>query len=175
MSSNPASGTPRAVRVGDGDTFTVDGRQFRLDILPDDCMGPPWKEHDGHGIVSEWTRRDPEEGERVLVGDRGSHRYYDINASIQLALKDGWDAPPYGGTDNEKAVRAVERDFQHLQDWCNDDWSWVCLKVTLLDGEDAGEFETLGGVESNAYEHISDEAHELAGQLLYRVVTMGDK
>ena len=42
----------------DWETITVQGRDFAVMVEPDDGMRAPWEEHDGHGIVSEWTSRD---------------------------------------------------------------------------------------------------------------------
>jgi hypothetical protein len=175
MSAATASGTSRETIVRDGDEFTVDGRRFRLEIRRDDDMGEPWKEHDGHGVVSEWTGRKKKPGERVLHEDRRSYRYYDVQASIERAFKDwvGTELVIDGKTRGQRAAAAVEADFERLRRWCNDDWYWVYLKVTLLDGRNKGEFETLGGVESDAEAYISESAHELAGELLNRVVTNG--
>lgn len=175
MSEPSASGKSRVLLVRGGDTFEVDGRKFRLDIEHDDHLGPPWEESDGHGVVSEWTTREKRPGERVLIADRQSKRYYDVEATMKIALKD-WVGPEgitKDGTRAQRAAKAVEQDFQRIYGWCNDLWHWVWLKVTLLDGCNKGEFESLGGVESDCEEYISESAHELARGLLHRVVTNG--
>lgn len=171
--ATPASGTSRARLVRGGDTFHVDGHEFRLDIEHDPCMGEPWKEIDCHGVVSDWTRRKKHPYERVLAEDRGSYRYYDVQESTKRALKDwvGPEAINKDGTRRERAAKMVEADFQRLRGWCNDQWSWVWLKVTILDGPDDGEFESLGGVESDGEEYISECAFELAHGLLSRLET----
>ena len=76
----------------DGETFQHGGRRFRF-ITEHDDMGPPWEEHDGHGIVSEWRHREGEgrrTGELVLSRDRHSTQYYDFRETMALAKKDGW-------------------------------------------------------------------------------------
>lgn len=82
----------------DGDTidgYTLpDGWTLRVSIEHDDGMGAPWKEHDGHGEVSEWTRRDKRPGEWVLCTDRGSSRFYDAQESQRIAIRDRWGMGP---------------------------------------------------------------------------------
>lgn len=80
-------------RIWDGDTFEHRGYTFRLTVERDDYMSEPWKEHDGHGPVSEWTRREKRPGERLLVSDGrdyGSKRYYDVQEATRIARRDGW-------------------------------------------------------------------------------------
>lgn len=162
MSEATASGTPREKRVGDRDEFEVKGRRFRLTIHADD-LGAPWDEHDMHGVVSEWTSREMREGERVLNVDGRIKRYYDIDATLEIART------KWGCADDAAAAQAVEFDFQRLYGWCNDQWHWVWLKVELVGGRSAGEFESLGGVESDSEEYISECAYELAEELAARV------
>ncbi|MFM0341157.1 hypothetical protein [Paraburkholderia fungorum] len=75
-----------------GETFEIEagGYPFRVRIEADQCMGAPWEEHDGHGVVSDWTTRDKRPGEIVLNTDRSSRRYYDVEASMKIARRDGW-------------------------------------------------------------------------------------
>lgn len=163
------SGTSRANLVRHGDEFVVDGRRFRLIVEHDGDMREPWKEHDCHGVVSEWTTRKKKPGERILVQGGGSYHYYDVQASMQRACKD-WFPP---GVSREQVARSVEADFKRLRAWCNDEWHWAWIRVMLLDGKDAGKSESLGGLESDDEQHISEEAHNLARELLHRVVTEG--
>lgn len=44
-------------KLTSGETFERAGHRFRFEVERDDGMREPWKEHDGHGIVSEWTTR----------------------------------------------------------------------------------------------------------------------
>jgi hypothetical protein len=39
------------------DTIEINGLTFRVTVERDEDMGEPWKEHDGHGVVSNWTTR----------------------------------------------------------------------------------------------------------------------
>lgn len=157
------------------DTFelTHDGRTFRAETFHDEDMGEPWKVHDGHGVISDWTTRDKRPGERVLISDRSNKRYYDIAETQKIALRDGWDTEPYGtGTKRERAARAVEADFERMQAWCKDEWSWVWLKVTLLDSDDepTDEYETLGGIEGDSgMEYLKEEAESMAGEISDRL------
>lgn len=136
-------------------------------IERDEDMGPPWEENDCYGKVSKWERRDKRAGERILCESHGAKRFYDYAGAIQTAKKEGWDAPPFKtGTKGEQAVRAVERDFEHLQDWCEDRWHYAYVIVTLRDakGKEAG-VDSLGGVEdSDGYDR--EQAAEMLNQLL---------
>jgi hypothetical protein len=183
----------------DGDTFEHRGRTYRVNIEPDQDTGAPWEECDGHGIVSEWTRRDKAPGERILCADRHSRRYYDVRASIKLAIKDGWGpvhcatcgeesggigSSMYGSvhkhgptehpfkpeTRKQTAARAVQRDFEYLRGWCNDDWTYVGVTVTLLDeeGRPTDESDSLWGVES-LHNYPAEVARELADQIHARI------
>lgn len=114
------------------------GFEIHIEIHQDTDMGPPWKEHDGHGIVSEWTQRDKQSGERVLSEARRSKRFYDFAGTVKKAKMEGWglsDAEksklaaslskdPATLTRGEITARAVELDFEHLKGWCNDEWTW---------------------------------------------------
>jgi len=154
------------------ETFTHRGRTFHLRVERDDAMGEPWREHDGHGIVSDWTTRAKKAGERILVEDRAQCRYYDVAGTQERALKDGWGCshPDHThATTKETAACAVERDFQHLRGWCHDDWFFAVLGVRL-DGEGVSQTNYLGGVEyglDNAY--VLETARELADEIMARV------
>lgn len=152
----------------DNEVFTHNGNRFRLRIMPDDCQIEPWKEYDGHGPVSDWTRRDKAPGERVLCSDRGFKRYYDFQAAIAIAKRDGWDAAPYAtGTKGETAARAVEADFKRLRDFCNGYWDYVGLVVCMVDDDDDdidGTEASLWGIESDCSEFIEETARELADE-----------
>lgn len=127
----------------------------------DDSMGEPWKEHDGHGEVSEWTTRDKRPGERILHSDRGSHRYYDFAGAVELARKDGWgcshvttmdELHAHNGhaTAREMAACAAQQDFDRLRAWCNDQWQWIGVIVAVYDagGEKVAD-DSLWGIESD--------------------------
>lgn len=156
-----------------GDTFTRGERTFRFHAEWDQCMGAPWKEHDGHGPVSEWTTRDKRPGERVLHEDRGSRRYYDFEEAVRIAKHDGWGLGDEAlialtrrlgrrPTRKEIVAQTVENDFDRLRRWCNDDWSWIAICVTEVE---SGKQVWLGGVESDDEAYRVMLAHELADEL----------
>lgn len=118
------------------------GHKIKISVHTDCDFGAPWEENDGHGSVSDWTRRDKAPGERVLCEDRGSKRFYDFAGAMAIAKRDGW-----GLNDADKAklaaklgravtpgdirAEAVERDFNYLRGWCNDDWHWVGFTTAI--------------------------------------------
>lgn len=156
----------------DGDTFEFKGRTFKFETRHDEGHEAPWDWADGHGPVSEWTARDKRPGERLLHSDRRSHRYYDFQEAVKIARRDGWDAAPLGeGTAGQRAARAAEADFEYLRRWCNDQWSYVGVVVTLLDSDDeeTDETESLWGIESDAREYLEETARELADEICARV------
>jgi hypothetical protein len=118
---------------------------------------PSWERGDGYGygIVSEWTSRDKRPGERVLVSDRDSKRFYDIEATTKKAKREGWDivdekATP-GMTRKARIAAAVEADFEFHRGYANDEWTYAGYIVTLRDeaGNELNEdsclgFETVG-------------------------------
>lgn len=162
------------------DTFEYRGRTFKIEIEHDADMGEPWKEHDGHGLVSDWTTRDKTPGERILVKDGESYRYYDNQETLKLARRDGWGigeeetallASRLGRTPTKREItaEAVEQDYRRMRGWCLDEWYWVYVRVTMLneDGEETDARASLGGIESDSQEYISNEvANELADECL---------
>lgn len=83
------------------ETIEVYGFTLTARIAPDNHMGEPWNEHDGHGEVSDWTTRDKRPGELELSrqgcgGASGlSRRFYDFAAACRTARADGWGPPAY--------------------------------------------------------------------------------
>jgi len=116
-------------------SIEIDGLTVTARVEVDEDHGAPWDEEDGHGPVSEWTNRDKRPGELVLNEDRGSKRYYDMQEAVKIARRDGWDAPPYGGKPGEKAARAARRDYELLRRWCNNEWFyWVVILSVAKNG-----------------------------------------
>lgn len=149
------------------DTVKCGAYSVRVKCSRDDMMGEPWKEHDGHGPVSDWRAKDSKRaGERILCEDRGMARFYDFAAAVKLAKADGWDALPYKtGTAGERAVRAVEKDMQYLADWCADRWCWVYVVAEVSrNGAVIGQ-ESCGGIESEG-DYWREMAAELAQGLI---------
>lgn len=135
----------------------------------DETMGEPWKEHDGHGPVSDWTARNKRAGERILARDGRSFRYYDVEAATKQARAEGWGCGGENGREHTHLTKrtatacAVYSDFRRLEAWCNDDWYWIYVQVQLRDaqGERVGDPATCGGIESD-----SDYWKEIAVQLI---------
>lgn len=153
------------------ETFEYKGYTFKVEVTPDNFI--PWEQFDDTGPVSDWTRRDKRPGEWVLCEDRHNRQYYDFAEAVKKAKREGWDAPPYSvGTAGERAVRAVIADFERLRRWCNDQWVYVCLHVTLLDefGDETEYDDALGGVE---YDYSNNswkvDAEEMADVCLYEL------
>lgn len=110
------------------------GNCFKVTFSYDDYESP-WEAEDGHGDVSEWTRRDKKPGEVILCQDRNSKRYYDMQGAIQKAKAEGWCCDSVLPTDTrgQKAVKAAQADFEYLKAWCNNEWWYCCLHVVMLD------------------------------------------
>jgi hypothetical protein len=154
----------------DGDTFEHEGLTFTVRLQPDESMGPPWEEHDGHGPVSEWTTRGKRPGELVLSRDNWgrSKRYYDFAAACRMARAEGWDAKPYNTgheTKRQQAAKAAMADFKRLQAWCEDHWCWCGVIITCEDlpGEPSA---SLWGIESDAGDYFREVAEELADEII---------
>lgn len=154
------------------ETIEVNGRQFGVRVERDEFMGEPWKEHDGHGIVSEWTTRPKRPGERILIQNRDSRRYYDVAATLAIAKREGWGtAGTEGLTGKAKAAKAVDADFEFIRGWCADEWEWVVVEVWPIDEhrKRTGESQYLGGVES-----LGDYWLEVATELARDIIANED-
>lgn len=162
----------RFVCAGESISCEVEGFTIKARIVDDDTNRTPW-EDDGHGPVSDWTTREKRPGERTLSQDRGSRRFYDFAEAVKRARADGWDAPPFGtGTAGERAARAAELDFKMLKAWCDDEWHYVgvVLSVWRADVCLAKHAASLWGIEAN-YPHTEAERaneylQEVANELL---------
>lgn len=168
-----ATGFGSYTYAGDSITVENDGWTFTATVHHDDTMGAPWKEHDGHGEVSDWTRRDKAPGELVLSSDRDSKRFYDFASACALALRDGWGSPPYdveGETPKQKAARAARHDFEVLRAWCNDEWFWCGIVVTVSRDDIELGSASLWGTEANypgsRNEYLLEVANEIADEAL---------
>jgi hypothetical protein len=128
----------------------------------DTDMGPPWKEYDGYGPVSEWTSRDKRPGEWVLSRERfGSKRYYDFAEAVGIARRDGWGLCPEHlaeltaklgrpPTKGQIAVASVEKGFEFLQDWCENRWHWIGVCVDIFNADDEEVYsDSIWGVEDS--------------------------
>ena len=135
-------------------------------IADDDITGEPWKEHDGHGPVSDWTSRAKRPGERILAQDAGSYRYYDVEEATKIAKRDGWGPMLEGMSRDQSIALAVDADFNHLQRWCEDQWRWVGVVVAIYAGETRLAIDSLWGIESEEYADDASYLVEVANDLL---------
>lgn len=155
----------------ESDTLEIDGFKVRATIYADDDAAPPWEREDGHGPVSDW-RGNGLPGEFVLCRDRYAARYYDHAAALALALADGWGVK--GGqlpdeSAKDYAARAVQADFERLKAWCDDQWSYVGVAVTVSRGGVVltGKYaHAVWGIESDCPDHVSEIATGLIGEAM---------
>lgn len=146
--------------------FEHNGLQFKATTEPDSDMGAPWVVHDGHGVVTEWVLRGREAGEWLLSADGLSRRYYDWKASLAKALEEKWGPAKEGQSLEDRAMEAVNADYEYLRGWCSGEWFWMFLDVQLLDvnGEKVPGFShSLGGIASNS--DLDAAARELADDI----------
>lgn len=159
--------------------FEFNGKPYRAKLYHDECTGAPWKEHDGHGPVSDWRHKDSKRaGEWELNESHGSYRFYDAKEAQAIALRDGWGL----GADELAALthkagriptkgmiaaEAVRMDYKRLRGWCVDDWHWCGVEVQALDseGDPVGETQSLWGIESDAGDYFQEVAKELAAEI----------
>jgi hypothetical protein len=145
---------------------------FDVTTLCDDTMDAPWVEDEGHGIVSDWTKRPKEDGELVLNQDGASYyRYYDFKATCKKALDESWDCYPLNDgseTPKQQAAKAVISDFKRLKAWCDDEWEWVGVIVTLLDdeGKQTEISDSLFGIESDSDNYLNEVTNNLVDDLM---------
>ena len=166
----------------------VHGRKVRIEWQYDQHSGEPWKECDGNGPVSEWRPKDSKKpGERELLRDGASRRFYDWEAAIKQARKEGWGLGINGFTKlmcdlrrvptaKQVRERAVKNNYDWIKGWCNDDWHWCGIVVTDVD---SGVERSLWSIEStneHGYheEIISDLAEEMWPDVL-RVLMGGEE
>ena len=157
----------------DRKTITQHGLTYLVEWVYDHDAGPPW-EDDGHGPVSEWTSQAKRPGEMILSTDRGARRYYDFQAAVVAARAEGWNTPPYEfASPGERAHAAAMADYEYLRRWCDDQWHYCGIIVTLLDdnGHDSGISASLWQVEDEGYLSIGHHAsiiQDLIGECEYQ-------
>ena len=157
------------------DTLELNGMTFKVEFHDDFYSEKPWDQCDGHGPVRKATRGydgniTKRPGERVLyAGDRGEYSWvYDWQAACKMAREDGWNAPPYDAPN--RIQRAVQADFDHLQAWCDGQWSYVGITVThIKDDGTEGDSESFWGVETANDYHL-DTAKEIAQGLAHAIL-----
>ena len=156
----------------DGEEITElpNGWKIKVEFQRDGDCGPPWEECDGHGEIYEARHRDECLDNWLLNSDRIWHRYYDWKATLPKAIKERWDAKPYGvGTKQERAMRAMKADYEYLRRWCNDDWWYVGLIVTLLDeNNEQIDEDSCWGYASNDVGYLCSEARSWAAHMIVK-------
>jgi hypothetical protein len=164
-------------KLYDGCLVERAGFKFRVNIESDNDQAAPWIECDGHGVVSDWTARDKQPGERELHADGSRKLYYNVVESMKLALKD-WglsaqecqalaDKIGCAPTAGQIAECAVELDFEYLLGWCTQQWEYVGVTVTMLndDGTD-GAWNSLWAVETSDAEYVETVVNALADNIV---------
>ena len=140
----------------------IEGRVYNIDFFPDQSMGPPWEEHDGHGAVSEWTTRSKRPGERIIAAHHNSRQFYDYDGAIKKAKAEGWSvANSEGMTPAQIATAAVEADFKYLKSYIDGVWAWAVVRTTAPNGDS----NCLGGIQSNDQEYINQCGIDLAVEM----------
>ncbi len=163
--------------AGEQFDFEHNGKQFRVFIECDYDAGFPWDREDGHVNVTEWERRDKRPSEVIIKEDCGSRRFVCIREAIAKATREGWGLNDGGmqalaeklnrkPTKRQVIAEAVRLDIERMRAWCNDEWGYVGVCVSLLDseGESIGNkyAATLWGIESDSDEFIREVTRELA-------------
>lgn len=136
------------------ETIEQHGAIYLVEWFYDDDADAPWDHSDGHGPVTDWERRDKRPGELILSSDRGYKRFYDFAGAMRIAKRDGWNAPPYAfSSPGEQAQAAVMADYKHLRRWCDDQWFYCGIVVTMLDddGEKTDVSDSIWCVEENGH------------------------
>lgn len=164
--------------VGDMITCEKDGFIATARIADNRDMDPPWENSDGHGPVTGWLSRAKNSGERVLSSDHGRHRYYNFAEAVKLAKRNGWGYKDAKGTPSQIAAEAAERDFKVLKAWCDDEWTYCGIVISVsrngvtLDDHAA----SLWGIELNfpgsANEYLTEVANELLPEALDQAQTI---
>ena len=96
---------------------------------------------------------------------------------MKIAKRDGWGLNPselakltdslgHAPTKGQIIEAAVELDFKHLKDWCDDKWHYIGVIVTLFDPDgEPQEDSSLWGVE-DCGDYYQTIASELADDLI---------
>ncbi|MDK3074094.1 hypothetical protein QO034_13310 [Sedimentitalea sp. JM2-8] len=154
------------VCVGDTIEWTQDGFTVTAKIEHDPFTGAPWEEHDGHGNVTGWEHRAKLPGEMVLCEDRGLRRFYDFQGACKIARRLGVFSP----CPIRHAAQAAMRDFRVLKAWCDDEWFWCGVVVTVSRNGIELATESLWGIECNYPDsdnsYLGDVARELATEAM---------
>lgn len=160
------------------ETRTHGNMQFRVEWVYDSDHGAPWEEEDGHGEVSDWTTRDKRPGEMVLSSIRRMKRFYNFAGAVKLARRNRWNTAPYSWPSNgAQAHAAAMADYEHLRAWCNDEWHYCGIVVTLLDadGEPDSVDASLWGIESECGDYHEEVIGDLITECVHQITaTIGE-
>lgn len=144
------------------------GETIRIEYFHDADSGTPWENAEGHGPVrtSNYRHGDKKPGERPMnCPDRNEYQfYYDWQQSMKIAKRDGWNTAPYDAPN--KALRAVQADFDFLRGFLNEEWGYVGIVCTVLDaeGEETTDADSCWGFETFKDYHLT-AGKELAESL----------
>lgn len=140
---------------------------FRIEWVHDTDASAPWDREDGHGPVSGWTSDPKAPGQMVLCSDRRMHRYYDFAEAVKIAHRDGWDTKPYcTRKPGERAHAAAMADYNYLRQWCDQQWHYCGIVVTLLDADGEPDVNaSLWGIEDGLSD-MADYHEEVIGELI---------
>lgn len=171
--SNKLDILPSRYSAYEGEEITElpNGWKIKVAFQYDQDSGPPWKDCDGMGVIEECCYRPGEYGEYddwILNSDRGWYRYYDWKATLPEAMRDGWNTKPYNfHSTHEQAMAAMRSTYEFLRRWCNDDWWYVGMIVTLLDeNDDELDEESCWGYESESIDYLCSEARSWAAHMI---------
>jgi hypothetical protein len=182
------------------------GKKYHVELYYDYDMGPPQQEGDGYGVTErlDWNPTNEEQLEQHIIDNEpeieeetrlrlmrqlsnenwgSSALYYDVLSSLHKAREEGWGAGAEwkaanpNATKEEELMYVVNKDFDHLKGWYDDDWHWVTVSVAPLnedDEPDEDHREYCGGYESTIVDHdqrkwfdevIEDLAHSVEHSL----------
>lgn len=150
--------------VTDTKYFMHQGRNFVAKIVVDETNEPPWSVMDSLGSVTDWTRKDPNPGQKILITDKGCRRYYNHGEAIVKCRGEGIKPAD--------AHRFVNQEYDYFRSWCNDEWHYVgviVFPITARGDELRSYRECLWGIESNATDHINEAMINLADDILASV------
>lgn len=141
------------------------GFKFSVTTEHDPDTPPPWENCEGHGPVTDWVRRSKLPGELMLSYSGSSARYYNYKEACRIALRDKWGArgDTAGLTRYQIAALAALEDYEHLKAWCNNEWAYHLVIVTLLDadGNPTGACMAIGGVVDDFGTYARDLADDI--------------
>ena len=159
------------------------GKKYHVCWYYDHNYGSPLENGDGYGVTErmDWNPTDEEQLEQHIIDNEDeegagieleehtrltmmrrlcrpsnqydSGLYYDVLSSLHKA-KTEW-----GFDDQAKAVEVVDKDFEFIKGWYDDNWFWLTIGVAPLDDdgepvEDDRQF--CGGYESTILDSDED-------------------